>query len=70
MQQAVEHHYQFVDAVTSAPATATTVSAGVAVVVAGLPVVIQILTVLVLSAQAIAWAYKFHNWLKTQKKKR
>jgi len=62
-----EQVQQAVDIATSSPATVTTVTAGTAAVVAGLPMAIQLLTVIVLTCQAIAWGYKFYKWYKKKK---
>ena len=66
MQDNIEQKIQQVtDLATSAPATAGSVGTGVAVVLASLPTTIQILTVLVLVCQLVAWGYKGWRWFRT-----
>ena len=62
-QEQVQHA---VDLATSTPATGVGATAGVATVLANLPLTIQILTIVVLACQAVAWGYKFYNWYKNK----
>ena len=57
---------QVLDKVTSQTATVGAVSAGVATMVTQLPLIIQVLSVIVLSAQVVAWTYRFYKWHQKQ----
>jgi hypothetical protein len=60
----IEHtHHHFVDVVTSAPATTTTLVVGASTFLVQLPVLIQILTLVVLTAQIVALGYKLYTFI-------
>ena len=65
MSNAAQHT---VDIVTSGPATGVTATAGFAAALANLPLAIQIVTLLVLLCQLVAWGYKFYRWVKKNNK--